>query len=411
MDSLTQIVLGAAVGEAVLGKKIGNRAMLWGAIGGTIPDLDIIANFFVDDLQALIIHRGFSHSLLFGVLMPLLLAWLVKRLYDSQWYKAQWYKYFVGFASLMTLSVFAFGINFIATQINQGQQSISGLVISIMLFLLLAFMLYKRYISKEQHIEDVSYNEWYLLFFGAIITHPLLDCFTSYGTLLFYPFSNYRVAFSSISVADPVFYTIPFALCLFLASRVHRTKKLRRTFNYTGIIISSAYLLFTVFNKMHVNKVFESSLTEEGYNYTRYTSSPTILNNFLWHCIAQDGNTYYQGRYSIFDKEKKIVHWNKIEQGKEYVDRMRGSFELETLSWFSDGYFNIIENKHGQLQYNDLRYGFFVEKPTSSDDYIFNFILEESDDGFIVHENRDRSIEDKGMFIEYFARMFGKIEE
>ena len=42
MDSLTQIVLGAAVGEAVLGKKIGTRAMLWGAIAGTIPDLDVL---------------------------------------------------------------------------------------------------------------------------------------------------------------------------------------------------------------------------------------------------------------------------------------------------------------------------------------------------------------------------------
>ena len=41
MDSLTQIVLGAAVGEAVLGKKVGNRAMLWGAVAGTIPDLDV----------------------------------------------------------------------------------------------------------------------------------------------------------------------------------------------------------------------------------------------------------------------------------------------------------------------------------------------------------------------------------
>ena len=41
MDSVTQIALGAAVGEAVLGRKIGNRAMLWGAIAGTLPDLDV----------------------------------------------------------------------------------------------------------------------------------------------------------------------------------------------------------------------------------------------------------------------------------------------------------------------------------------------------------------------------------
>ena len=411
MDSLTQIVLGAAVGEAVLGKKIGNRAMLWGAIGGTLPDLDIIANFFVNDLQALVIHRGFSHSLLFGVLMPILLAWLVKRLYDSQWYKATWYKYFVGFASLLTLSIFAFGINFIATQINQGEQSVTGIFISILLFLSLAYLLYNRYISKEQHIEDISYKEWYLLFFGSIITHPLLDCFTSYGTLLFYPFSNYRVAFSTISVADPVFYTVPFAIFLFLASRVHRSKSLRRKLNYAGIIVSSAYLLFTVFNKIKVNKVFEASLAAEQFNYDRYTTSPTILNNFLWHCIAQDGNSYYQGRYSIFDEEKKIVHWNKIEQGKEFVDRMRGSYELETLSWFSNGYFNIIKNKKGQIQYNDLRYGFMIEKPKTSSDYIFNFILEETDDGFIVHENREPEIEGEGLFKEYFDRIFGKIPE
>ena len=38
MDSLTQIVLGASVAEATLGKKIGNKAILYGAIAGTIPD-------------------------------------------------------------------------------------------------------------------------------------------------------------------------------------------------------------------------------------------------------------------------------------------------------------------------------------------------------------------------------------
>ncbi|NND88620.1 MAG: metal-dependent hydrolase, partial [Flavobacteriaceae bacterium] len=45
MDSLTQIVLGASVGEAVLGKKIGNKAIWYGAIGGTIPDLDVAAQY------------------------------------------------------------------------------------------------------------------------------------------------------------------------------------------------------------------------------------------------------------------------------------------------------------------------------------------------------------------------------
>jgi len=62
MDSLTQIVLGAAVGEVVLGKKIGNRAMLLGAIGGTIPDMDVMGQFFLSEIDNLAFHRGATIS-------------------------------------------------------------------------------------------------------------------------------------------------------------------------------------------------------------------------------------------------------------------------------------------------------------------------------------------------------------
>ena len=79
MDSLTQIVLGAAVGEAVLGRKIGNKAMLYGAIAGTIPDLDVFASFFTDTVSALEIHRGFTHSIFFSVLFAPILAFIVTK--------------------------------------------------------------------------------------------------------------------------------------------------------------------------------------------------------------------------------------------------------------------------------------------------------------------------------------------
>ncbi|MBK9108990.1 MAG: metal-dependent hydrolase [Saprospiraceae bacterium] len=51
MDSITQIVLGAACGEMVAGRKMGNRAMIWGGVAGTIPDLDVMANFFWNRLM------------------------------------------------------------------------------------------------------------------------------------------------------------------------------------------------------------------------------------------------------------------------------------------------------------------------------------------------------------------------
>ncbi len=81
MDSLTQIVLGASVGEAVLGKKVGNKAILWGAIAGTIPDLDVILRSFTDEISATQMHRGFSHSIVFAVLIAPLLAWIAKKIH------------------------------------------------------------------------------------------------------------------------------------------------------------------------------------------------------------------------------------------------------------------------------------------------------------------------------------------
>ncbi len=81
MDSLTQIALGAAVGELCMGKKIGNKALLLGAIGGTIPDLDVFIGHFLDDLTRIEIHRGFSHSILFCIIFSPIFAWLTQKLF------------------------------------------------------------------------------------------------------------------------------------------------------------------------------------------------------------------------------------------------------------------------------------------------------------------------------------------
>jgi inner membrane protein len=93
MDSLTQIVLGASIGEAVLGRKIGNKAMLYGAIAGTIPDLDVLASHFTDTVSALEIHRGFTHSFVFSIIMAPLFSWLVTR-YESYKKKKAWAWFF-----------------------------------------------------------------------------------------------------------------------------------------------------------------------------------------------------------------------------------------------------------------------------------------------------------------------------
>jgi len=99
MDSLSQIVLGAAVGEIAWGRKMGNRAQLIGAIGGTIPDLDILFNsFWTDPIDQLRIHRGYSHSMFIHLLMAIPFAWVTWRWMKSRitWKESYlvWYLFF-----------------------------------------------------------------------------------------------------------------------------------------------------------------------------------------------------------------------------------------------------------------------------------------------------------------------------
>ncbi|MDJ0802908.1 MAG: metal-dependent hydrolase [Desulfobacterales bacterium] len=90
MDSLTQLTLGAACAEAVIGKQVGRKAIVWGAVLGTLPDLDVFIPLGgpVDDF---VYHRGFSHSLILLAVLSPLIAWLITKVHpDTQRYYRRW---------------------------------------------------------------------------------------------------------------------------------------------------------------------------------------------------------------------------------------------------------------------------------------------------------------------------------
>ncbi len=79
MDSITHVVLGAVMGEALAGKQLGKRAMVLGAIAQSLPDIDFISSFWLPTADDLLAHRGFTHSFLFAILVTPLLVWLASR--------------------------------------------------------------------------------------------------------------------------------------------------------------------------------------------------------------------------------------------------------------------------------------------------------------------------------------------
>ncbi|MEO8087768.1 MAG: metal-dependent hydrolase [Bacteroidota bacterium] len=84
MDSITHIAIGICTGELIAGKKLGKKAMLWGAIANSIPDVDVVTSLWMNPADALMAHRGFTHSILFQLLFIPLAAFLLRRLYRKE---------------------------------------------------------------------------------------------------------------------------------------------------------------------------------------------------------------------------------------------------------------------------------------------------------------------------------------
>ena len=312
MDSLTQIVLGAACGEIALGKKIGNKALLFGAIGGTIPDLDVFIGKFLynNEIQAMAFHRGFMHSLLFAMLSAFLFGWFAYKFYNT-------------------------GI--------------------------------RR--------ETTTQKDWIWLFFLSIFTHPLLDCFTPYGTQLFAPFSEYRVAFNNISVVDPL-YTLPFLICMIVVLFFKRTNIKRLKWTKTGIYISSCYLLFTIGNKFYIDAIFKKSFNQAGISVQRFSAQPSILNNILWYAVAESEDKYHLTFYSLLDKSNTSNKIITIDKNHELVDIKAKN--LKKLAWFSNNYYRISKSEVSEetvdtYTYTDLRYPML--NPDDINTSIFNFTI------------------------------------
>lgn len=319
MDSLTQIVLGAAVGEAVLGKKVGNKAMLYGAIAGTIPDLDVLANYFTDTITAIEIHRGFTHSIFFSVFFAPVFGWLV---------------------------------------------------------------------SKIEKKSGVGWKGWSWLFFWALITHPILDGFTTWGTQFFWPF-EYRVAFKNIFVIDPL-YTVPFLFFLVLTMFQKRTSPKRKKYNRLGLIISSSYLVLTLVLKGVTYKKFTNALDEQQIAYTKIQTKPGPLNTVLWVANVETENAFLIGDYSFFDSQP--IEFHSFPKNHHLLgDWIEKPNVQRLIKIAEDGWFTISE-KEGKLFFNDLRFGLLNNDPTNPE-FVFSYLLKE-ENGIIYAQETKKNRED-----------------
>jgi inner membrane protein len=83
VDSITHIVIGAAIGEVFVGKSLGKRAMVYGAAAHSLPDIDVVESLWLNPADNLLAHRGITHSFLFATFATIALAWFLNRRHRS----------------------------------------------------------------------------------------------------------------------------------------------------------------------------------------------------------------------------------------------------------------------------------------------------------------------------------------
>ena len=283
MDTVTQVALGAAVGEAVLGRKVGRRAPVWGGLCGLLPDLDVLWPF-ADPVAAFTWHRGYSHAFVVLILATPVIAWAATRIHPAT--RSHW-------------------------------------------------------------------RGWLLLVFLALVTHPILDCFTVYGTQVLLPFSDLPVGWSTIFIIDPLF-SVPLIIGVAAALIIHRHGLGHRLSN-AGLSVAVAWLACTVAIKAHVDGVAEESLP--AASTTRWFTVPAPFTEVLWRVVAMTGDGHFlEGYYSLLDAERGFSFVARPD-GHELLEPLRGEAPVARVMWFSRGFFAGRELESGEIVISDLRMG------------------------------------------------------
>ena len=280
---MTQAALGACVTAACVPRGHRRKALVAGAMLGTLPDLDVFIDFG-DVVRNFTYHRGFSHSL-FVLPGVALLIWLALR----RWWATV----------------------------------------------------------------RAAPGHWLAAITLALVTHPLLDAHTAYGTQLFWPLAVTPTSWATIFIIDPL-YTLPL-LAGVIAVGGWALRPGSGTVLVAGLVLSTAYLGWTWAGKTIVERHARQSLAAAGLDYTAMFSTPAPLNSLLWRIVVLTDEGYAEGFDSLLIDEGDI-NFSRYPSDTQAMAAAGGVWAVQRLRWFADDFVraDVVD---GRLVITDLRMG------------------------------------------------------
>ncbi|WP_027136221.1 metal-dependent hydrolase [Geminicoccus roseus] len=292
MDTVTQMLFGATVAQAGFRSRLGRKALAAGALIGLVPDLDVAVGWLAGPFASWQYHRSFTHSLLFGPLVGPLLGWLCWRI--QRW----------------------------------------------------------RHGGEE---DGDMLRSWIWLAILALVTHPVIDAFTSYGTQLLWPLTDRRFAIDALPIIDPL-YSLVLAAVLVAGS-------LRRVAARTAQDLAGAALLFIAIYSVAgwaINdRVRQIAAADFGRPAT-VDAYPLLFQPYYRRVVALTPDAAHVGYYSVLNP--KPIEWQAFPQGQgAAVQAARATPQARLFSWFAMDRLLWQEQPDGNggsiVQATDLRYG------------------------------------------------------
>ncbi|SEL59451.1 metal-dependent hydrolase [Halomonas daqiaonensis] len=202
---------------------------------------------------------------------------------------------------------------------------------------------------------DISLRRWGLFFGLILLTHPLLDALTTYGTQLLWPLDVRPAAWPIVFIIDPL-YSLPLLVATGMAlatGRAHRASS-------WGLALSCAYLVFAVGAKQLVEARIEPVLAAQGLQQAPRLVQPTPFNTLLWRVTVAEGALLHEALVGVFDGDHPPV-LETYTRGAELQATALDSARGRRLDWFA-GPFLRYETREldgrETLVATDLRLGF-----------------------------------------------------